>query len=61
MSNMREAMGSMAEGFALPTGRLFLSLSFAYACFMALLLQKAILPLWPEMHAGQGERVVCSS
>ena len=54
VSNMREAMGSMAEGFAFPTGRLFLSLSFAYACFMALLLQKAILPLWPEMHAGHG-------
>lgn len=52
--NMREAMGSMAEGFAFPTGRLFWSLSFAYACFMALLLQKAILPLWPEMHAGHG-------
>ena len=54
VSNMREAMGSMAEGFVFPTGRLFWSLSFAYACFMALLLQKAILPLWPEMHAGHG-------
>lgn len=51
---MPKAMGSMAEGFAFPTGRLFWSLSFAYACFMALLLQKAILPLWPEMHAGHG-------
>jgi hypothetical protein len=47
-------MGSMAEGFAFPSGRLFLSLSFSYACFMALLLEKAILPLWPEMHAGHG-------
>ena len=54
LSNRHEAMGSMAEGFAFPSGRLFLSLSFAYACFMALLLQKVILPLWPEMHAGHG-------
>ncbi len=54
VSNIREAMSSMAEGFAFPTGRIFWSLSFAYACFMALLLQKAILPLWPEMHAGHG-------
>lgn len=51
---MPKAMGSVAEGFAFPTERLFWSLSFAYACFMALLLQKAILPLWPEMHAGHG-------
>lgn len=54
VSNMREAMGLMAEGFAFPSGRLYWALSFAYACFMALLLQKAILPLWPEIHAGHG-------
>ncbi len=54
VNNRREEMGSMAEGFAFPSGRLFLSLSFSYACFMALLLEKAILPLWPEMHAGHG-------
>ncbi len=54
VSNRLEVMGSMAEGYAFPTGRIFWSLSFAYACFMALLLQKAILPLWPEMHAGHG-------
>lgn len=42
---MREAMGSMANGFAYPSGRFFWSLSYAYACFMALLLQKATLPL----------------
>ena len=54
VSNRLEVMGSVAEGYAFPTGRIFWSLSFAYACFMALLLQKAILPLWPEMHAGHG-------
>ena len=54
LRNIPEAMGSMAESSAYPIGQLFWSLSFAYACFMALLLQKAILPLWPEMHAGNG-------
>ena len=54
LRNIPEAMGSMAESSAYPTGQLFWSLSFAYACFMALLLQKVILPLWPEMHAGNG-------
>lgn len=51
---MREAIGSIAKGFAFPTGRLFWLLSIAYECFMAFLLQKGILPLWPEMHAGHG-------
>ena len=54
MSNMRKAVGGQTGGLNFPSGRLFWSLSFAYACFMALLLQKAILPLWPEMHAGHG-------
>jgi putative peptidoglycan lipid II flippase len=54
---MREtpnARGSALIDFAFPSWRLFWSLSFAYASFMALILQKAILPLWPEMHAGHG-------
>ena len=54
MSNMRKVKGTMAEDLAVPSGQFFWSLSFAYASFMALLLQKAILPLWPEMHAGHG-------
>ena len=54
MINMRKAVGALTDGFVFPSKRLFWSLSFAYACFMALLLQKAILPLWPEMHAGHG-------
>jgi peptidoglycan biosynthesis protein MviN/MurJ (putative lipid II flippase) len=51
---MRKVKGTMAEDLAFPSGQFFWSLSFAYASFMALLLQKAILPLWPEMHAGHG-------
>jgi putative peptidoglycan lipid II flippase len=30
------------------------ALAFAYACFMALMLQKLILPIMPELHAGHG-------
>lgn len=48
------AIKPVTSGLAFPSGRLFWSLCFAYASFMALLLQKAILPLWPEMHAGHG-------
>jgi putative peptidoglycan lipid II flippase len=39
---------------ALPSFRLFWFLGFSYASFMALLLQKAVLPLFPDMHAGHG-------
>lgn len=51
---MREAMSSMMESFAWPTVRILSSLLFAYACFMASLLQKAVLPLWSEINAGHG-------
>ena len=34
--------------------RMFWFLSFIYACFLALMFQKLILPLFPEMHAGNG-------
>ncbi|WP_374615129.1 lipid II flippase MurJ [Sphingorhabdus sp.] len=54
MSSRHNAIVLVAGGIAFPSGRLFWSLCFAYALFMALLLQKAILPLWPEMHAGHG-------
>lgn len=54
MSKQSKAEVAHTDGLGFPRGRLFWSLSFAYACFMALLLQKAILPLWPEMHAGHG-------
>lgn len=37
-----------------PSARLFWSLGFIYASFMALLMQKVALPLLPEMHAGHG-------
>lgn len=37
-----------------PSFRLFWFLGFSYASFMALLLQKAVLPLLPDMHAGHG-------
>ena len=47
-------MDLMPDASAFPSERFFWSLSFAYACFMAFLLQKVILPLWPEMHAGHG-------
>jgi putative peptidoglycan lipid II flippase len=40
--------------FNLPSASLFWSLGFVYASLMALLLQKAILPLMPELHAGHG-------
>jgi len=54
VSKAHEAIVSATAGFAFPTERFFWSVSFIYACFMALLLQKAVLPLWPEMHAGHG-------
>lgn len=37
-----------------PSMGLFWSLAFVYASFMALLMQKVVLPLIPEMHAGHG-------
>jgi putative peptidoglycan lipid II flippase len=43
-----------AKDIALPSLRLFWVLSFTYASFMALLLQKVLLPLFPDMHAGHG-------
>ena len=51
---MRKTTGLQPDTSPFPPVGVFWSLSFAYACFMALLLQKAILPLWPEMHAGHG-------
>ncbi len=39
---------------AIPSFHLFWFLSFLYASFMALLLQKAVLPLFPDIHAGHG-------
>ena len=54
MRSIGNAAAPATAAFALPSGRLFWSLCFAYASFMALLLQKAVLPLWPEMHAGHG-------
>lgn len=39
---------------ALPGAGLFWILGFVYASLMALLLQKVILPLMPELHAGHG-------
>jgi hypothetical protein len=51
---MRQSMDLMPDASAFPTEEVLWSLSFAYASFMALLLQKVILPLWPEMHAGHG-------
>lgn len=37
-----------------PSAGLFWSLAFVYASLMALLMQKVVLPLIPEMHAGHG-------
>lgn len=36
------------------SARFFWAFAFVYACFLALLLQKLILPLLPELHAGNG-------
>lgn len=40
--------------YSFPSVGLFWSLAFVYASFMALLMQKVVLPLIPEMHAGHG-------
>ncbi|MDS4014320.1 MAG: lipid II flippase MurJ [Candidatus Accumulibacter sp.] len=40
--------------YRFPSAGLFWSLAFVYASFMALLMQKVVLPLIPEMHAGHG-------
>ncbi len=42
------------EGVRFPSFSLFWLLSFSFATFMSLMLQKALLPLFPEMHAGHG-------
>lgn len=39
---------------AFPSGHFFWLICFAYASFTALIFQKAVLPLLPEMHAGHG-------
>jgi len=39
---------------AFPSGLFFWLICFAYASFTALIFQKAVLPLLPEMHAGHG-------
>ena len=44
----------LGSSSAFPSFRLFWFLGFSYASFMALLLQKAVLPLFPDMHAGHG-------
>lgn len=54
---MAGPVGSSLEGAAgirLPSYLLFWTLGFAYACLMALLLQKILLPLMPSLHAGHG-------
>lgn len=51
---MIKAMGIAINELDFRSELRFWALSFIYASFMALLLQKAILPLWPEMHAGHG-------
>lgn len=42
------------SAYRFPSMGLFWSLAFVYASFMALLMQKVVLPLIPEMHAGHG-------
>ena len=48
----KKTSGRQRGGF--PSEAMFWSLGFVYALFMGLLLQKIILPLLPEMHAGHG-------
>lgn len=43
-----------AISYRYPSAMLFWCLGFAYASLMALLFQKVVLPLIPEMHAGYG-------
>lgn len=47
-------IGMRDLSYRYPSVRLFWCLGFVYASFMALLLQKVVLPLIPEMHAGHG-------
>lgn len=42
------------HSFHYPSARLFWCLGFIFASFLALLFQKVILPLVPDMHAGHG-------
>ncbi len=56
---MNQSASQGGNGFSvplltLPSAGLFWSLGFVYASLMALLLQKVILPLMPELHAGHG-------
>jgi putative peptidoglycan lipid II flippase len=43
-----------AKNSAYPSAKSFWLLGFVYASLMALLLQKVVLPLMPELHAGHG-------
>lgn len=42
------------SAYRFPSQGLFWCLAFVYASFMALLMQKVVLPMIPEMHAGNG-------
>lgn len=53
-SSSQGGNGFSVPPLALPNAGLFLSLGFVYASLMALLLQKVILPMMPELHAGHG-------
>lgn len=50
--NKTPSFGAGHKGF--PTPALFWILAFAYASFLALIFQKLLLPLMPELHAGNG-------
>lgn len=55
MNSSADHRGSwVTPPLTLPSAGLFWSLGFVYASLMALLLQKVILPLMPELHAGHG-------
>lgn len=42
------------RGFVPPSSRMFWCLSFAYALSVTLIVQKSLLPLFPDIHAGFG-------
>ena len=47
-------IGRRGSSGGLPSAGLFWALGFVYACLMALMLQKLLLPLMPSLHAGHG-------
>lgn len=54
MNKITNRAGELLAPRTIPGQGKFWLLCFAYSAFMAVLLQKAVLPLWPEMHAGHG-------